>query len=298
MPPRQLIGELVADRPFATPDTIVLSGLQYLASSRGTVLVLHGLGAFDSVAEASADALRRATGFNVLFVDLRGNGRSGGAVGAVATTRQYVDDVATVVRDLKRRAPSGPVVLAGVQAGAGLALRYVTEQGRDRAWPRVDGLVVADPILRPDSVQRFGTGDAGPSAWNDRRLAALTLLDRVGVHAFDTLPVLYQRVPTIHGAVVRRYSYASLRALEAPSGWRTDAQLPAPMLWIVRAGSVDAKPQADDDAVLQLSATERWYHRAAMTALTRWSAQFSADAEMPAVILPYVPVPVKPPTPF
>ena len=100
-----IVGNKAAFRLFDMPDSVAVYGTQYFLPSRGTIIMLHGLGAHDGIAMQAGDSLRHATGMNVLFLDLRGNGRSGGARGRIGHDTQYADDLAGVVRELKRANP-------------------------------------------------------------------------------------------------------------------------------------------------------------------------------------------------
>ena len=65
------MGNAAEARHFDMADSVSVYGTQYFLPSRGTIVVQHGLGAHDAIAMQVGDSLRRATGMNVLFLDLR-----------------------------------------------------------------------------------------------------------------------------------------------------------------------------------------------------------------------------------
>ncbi|WP_411281618.1 alpha/beta hydrolase [Gemmatimonas sp.] len=287
-----IVGNKAAFRLFEMPDSVAVYGTQYFLPSRGTIILLHGLGAHDALAIQAGDSLRRVTGMNILFLDLRGNGRSGGARGRIGHDAQYANDLTGVVRELKRANPSGPVLLVGVRQGAGTVLAFA-ERGRDRDQPRVQGIALVDPILTRDSLQAAGTQDGGAFQWHTRRLATQQLLNVVGLHFADRLPVAYQRAQRPDGPTARTFSWRAIRTLLPSDPWAIANDVPLPVLLFTRQSPATAPLRRTDlheiefvraDASLFTSSTWRIFER--------WTAQFSADAAIPENILPYVPIPL------
>ncbi len=287
-----IVGNKVTFRQFIMPDSVAVYGTQYFLPSRGTIIVLHGLGAHDALAMQAGDSLRRVTGMHVLILDLRGNGRSGGARGRIAHDTQYADDLSSVVRALKRANPSGPVLLVGVRQGAGTVLAFAA-RSRDPEQPRVQGIALVEPVLALDSLQMAGTQDGGAFQWHTRRLRTQQLLNRVGLHFADRLPVAYQRAQQPDGPIARNFSWRAIRTLLPGSPWMIANDVPLPMLLVTRQTSASAPLRRTDqhdvesvpvDASLWTSDTWRIFER--------WTAQFSAEAAIPDNILPYVPIPL------
>jgi len=287
-----IVGNKATFRLFDMPDSVAVYGTQYFLPSRGTIIVLHGLGAHDALAMQAGDSLRRVTGMNILFLDLRGNGRSEGARGRIGHDTQYADDLAGVVRVLKRANPSGPVLLVGVRQGAGTVLAFAAH-ARHAEQPRVQGIALVDPVLTLDSLQAAGTQDGGAFQWHTRRLRAQRLLNRVGLHFADRLPVAYQRAQQPDGPIARNFSWRAIRTLLPGSPWAIANDVPLPVLLVHRQTSAGAPLRRTDqhevesvpvDASLWTSNTWRIFER--------WTAQFSADAVVPENILPYVPIPL------
>ena len=138
-------------------------------SARAAVYVLHGVAEHSGRYEHVGAALA-GRGFEVVAVDHRGHGRSGGRRGHVDRWSQYLDDVEDQMAEI--RGLGLPVVMLGHSLGGLMALSYCVE-GR----PAPDLLVVSAPALgyaldRPRQLLRL----AGPV------LASLAPTATVGIN--------------------------------------------------------------------------------------------------------------------
>ena len=106
------------------------------ASPHSVVVVLHGLGEHSGRYTALAGDLN-AAGYAVCALDHRGHGESGGQRVGFDRFDDLVDDVATLVADVRRRFPL-PLFVLGHSFGGLVALRYVT-----RDHPDIAGLVLS-----------------------------------------------------------------------------------------------------------------------------------------------------------
>jgi len=135
--------------PVRTRDGLQLHLQHWQAlPSRGSVLIVHGLGEHIGRYEHVALALNRA-GWRVAGHDQRGHGRSPGARGALATPDSLLADLALVI-DRVRASHPGPLLLLGHSMGGVVAARFVAEalSPSPAAWSRpVDGLVLSSPAL-------------------------------------------------------------------------------------------------------------------------------------------------------
>jgi len=124
-----------------------------LASARGTVLIVHGLGEHAG-RYASVAARLNAWGWRVAAHDHRGHGRSSGARGRMPGADTLLRDLARVI-DAQRAAHPGHLVLLGHSMGGLVAARLVAEglQPRAAGWHRpVDALVLSSPALAADTT--------------------------------------------------------------------------------------------------------------------------------------------------
>lgn len=299
-PPRTspLVGTRPTPRTFPMVDGVLIQGRQYVHPSRGMIIVIHGLGSHDRVAQQIGDSLRLATQFNVMFLDLRGNGRSDGVRGRLAHDDQYSEDIGSVVRALKRSTPSGPVLLLGVRQGAGPALAYAARVGAPgtaeaRRAPPVQGLALIEPILDFTTLLNATLPDDDTLQWHHRRLQTQRLLNRAGVHIADRLPVAFQRTRHPDGPHARNFSWRAIRTLLPSDPWTVLNTVTVPVLLLSSHPETVAKlRRTDTHDVARLGAPALAYASPTWRTLEQWTAQFSAAAELPPTVLPYVPVPI------
>lgn len=112
--------------------------------SRGTVLLVHGLGEHVGRYDALARQLN-GWGFAVRGYDQYGHGESSGPRGGLTADGRLLDDLADMVDALRARMPAGqPLVLLGHSMGGLVAARFVSLKLRP-----VDALVLSSPALDP-----------------------------------------------------------------------------------------------------------------------------------------------------
>ena len=289
-------------RSFLTRDSLTVDGVQYLARSRGTLVLVHGPGPVDRVLTAWAPMLQSVSGMHVIGIALRGFGRSDGTVDAIADRDAYVEDLGAVVRELKRRMPSGPVIFVAPTAGAGLAIRYVDRSAQasavDRGLKAPDGLILIEPTLTLDALMHDTVGGLTGVAWHRRRLALQRRLPRLPW--ITKLPVAHVVVATAEGRAVRHIPFAAIQSLRPEADpWPTLARSDVPVLLLsaVPPDSADFPP-----------AEHRLWHRAALHGsphaprpdatlagpLTAWLSRFAGDAEERPSPLPYQLLPILP----
>ena len=228
---------------------------------------------------------------NVLFLDLRGNGRSGGARGRLAHDAQYGDDIADVVRELKRNNPSGPVLLVGVRQGAGPMLAFAARP-RNPRQPRAQGIVLIEPILTLEALVLAGTQDGIAFQWHTRRLRTQQVLNVAGLHFADRLPVAYQLAQQAEGPTARTFSWRAIRTLLPQEPWAIANGIALPLLLIDRASAATSPLRRTDlHEVATLPVGTSLWAPTTWRILEIWTAQFSADAASPANMLPYAPIP-------
>lgn len=234
----------VETRRFRMRDGKVLAS-QYLkrAGARTTIVLVHGV--LDSSFPHNRDSglLREAAGAEVVAIDLRGHGASGGTRGDVDYIGQYEDDLADVIREIRSRQPGGKIILAGHSMGGGIALRYAQRPG----VPPVDGYLLFAPYLGWSSPTTRKEADPDASGGAEflkvhlARLLGLKLFNAAGITAFNGLRThLFNLPPEVP---LRSYTY---RAMEngAPADYQEALKaVHAPLLVIV--GSRDEAFIAD-----------------------------------------------------
>jgi alpha-beta hydrolase superfamily lysophospholipase len=232
---------------FAARDGVALAYRSYLPARGGeapvVAVLIHGSGGSSANMNILGRALM-ADGVPAFAPDVRGHGASG-VRGDIDHVGQLEDDLADLVALVRRSYPHARLVLVGHSSGGGFALRAAGEPvGRSfgRFVLLAPYLGHAAPTTRPAS--------GGWVSVYQGRIAGLVMLNMVGVHAFDGLPVLaFAGRP---GRPVRTWSYR-LTANFGPSGgmavgdpqaYRADAaRAPGPVT--VVAGAKDESMVAD-----------------------------------------------------
>lgn len=150
-----------------------------VGAQRGSVTLIHGSSASSDSMHPMAKALA-AAGYRAFALDVRGHGRSG-AKGHIDYIGQLDADLAAFVRGVR---PPQPSTLAGFSAGGGFALRFAG--GENQAL--FGSYLLLSPFLSQDAPnQRPGSG--GWVTVGLARVVALSVLNALGVRAFNALPV-------------------------------------------------------------------------------------------------------------
>lgn len=267
------------ERTFMTRDSVRVRGRQLPARSRGTVIIVHGLGEPDSLFVRWGELLRSSTEMNVLGLGLRGNGRSRDSVSRAFSEGDYSLDVEAVIRELRRRNPSGPLIALGTYGGLGILATYETTR-RTRDLPAFDGIVV----LHVTDENRARIPDNRPVTFYERRVAALDLLAKLRIRAFDGLEVATQSADA-YGALATRWSYGSWRAADPSlAPLLSNGAEPATRTLVVSTRAPAASLMSTHTWV-KVSAPVDLRSVEVQQAIARWSAEYAADA--------YEPVPPK-----
>ena len=219
--------------PVTTDDGLTLHLRVWPAgpSSRGTVVLVHGLGEhidrYDHVA-------RRLNGLGLAVVgyDHRGHGRSPGPRGGMPSDESLCADLGRVLGAANEAFP-GPLVLLGHSLGGLIAGRFVAEglQAKPAAWWRpVDTLVMSSPALDPgtNAVQKLLLAVVAPMlpnlAVNNGLKVDWISRDASVVKAYAADPLVHDRITGRLGLFVARQGPAVIAA--APR-WTT----PTLLMW-------------------------------------------------------------------
>lgn len=167
-------GQALAYREYAPAAPATLA-----APVQGSVTLIHGSSASSDSMHVMAKAFS-ASGWRVYALDMRGHGQSG-VKGQIDYIGQLESDMEAFVRTVR---PPTPSTLAGFSSGGGFVLRLA---GSPRGI-LFDSYLLMSPFISQDSpTHRPDSG--GWVRVGLPRIVGLTMLNAVGIRAFNHLPV-------------------------------------------------------------------------------------------------------------
>jgi pimeloyl-ACP methyl ester carboxylesterase len=167
---------------FAGRDGTALSYRHYApvaASAKGSAVLVHGSSASSNSMHVLATALA-AVGYAVYALDMRGHGASGRR-GTITYIGQLEDDIEAFLRAV---VPAAPATLAGFSAGGGFVLRFAGSARQDL----FQSYVLLSPFLGPEAAN-YRPGAGGWVSVGVLRLIAVSVLNSIGIRAFNNLPI-------------------------------------------------------------------------------------------------------------
>jgi non-heme chloroperoxidase len=179
-------------------------------------VLVHGSSSNSASLHSMAKAAQ-AEGFTAYTMDVRGHGASG-TKGDIAYNGQLDDDLADFVAYLRREFPAATLELAGFSSGAAFALR--TAGGANGEL--FDRYVLVSPAL-PYNAPTMRPNAGGWVQPFIPRIVGLTILDRIGIHRFEYLPVIAFAVdPSSSTNPTASYSYRLQQSYSAHGDFRAD----------------------------------------------------------------------------
>ena len=166
---------------------------------RGSIVLIHGASASGASLHVLAKVLA-AAGYQTNALDLRGHGASG-TRGQISYVGQLEDDV---VDFMHRVSPAQPVTLAGFSSGGGFAVRFAGS-GHQRLF---QSYLFLAPFLSQDAPTTR-PGDGGGTSVGVPRIMALSVLNNVGLHRWNRLPVVrFALTDEARATLTPEYSYS------------------------------------------------------------------------------------------
>ncbi|MEJ0046401.1 MAG: alpha/beta hydrolase [Rhodospirillales bacterium] len=169
------------------------------------VIAIHGSAGSSVGMHAVAKALA-AAGATVITPDIRGHGQSG-PLGDIAYVGQLEDDLEDLLNTLGRSHRPTETTLLGFSSGGGFVLRVAGGHLGDR----FSRFILVAPFLRYDAPN---ARDASGGGWTDvaiPRIVGLSLLNKIGITGFNSLPVIAFGLPAGNPAhLTPGYSYRLL----------------------------------------------------------------------------------------
>lgn len=243
-------------RYFTVRDNKRIFAYRFPNHSENTIILIHGVASSAYLYNKMAGLLQEATQSEVYAIDLRGHGQSEGNGGDVDYINQYVDDIADIINEIRKEKPTGKIILAGHSMGGGIALRYAME----KEYEQPEGFLLFSPLLGQNSP---AVSQGQPSENSDiepfmkihiERIIGLTMLNEIGNHEYDSLPVLFFNLPET--VPLRHYSYRANKSM-APDDYVAGLHaVNKPMLVLIGSEDEAFSAEATKEAILKNSIGE------------------------------------------
>jgi alpha-beta hydrolase superfamily lysophospholipase len=217
---------------FRARDGAALAYRAYPAAGDRAAILIHGSASAGTGMHTLAKALQ-AAGISAYAPDIRGHGASG-PHGDIAYAGQIDDDLVELLKLVRAKHPAASVALAGFSSGGGYVVRVAG--GPDGAL--FDSYLLISPYLghRAPTQRPHSRGWAAPYI---PRMIALSILDRLGLHRFEWLPVIAFAIePGSKDTLTSTYSYRIAQNFHPNADYLRDFRTtPKPMA--VVAGDAD-----------------------------------------------------------
>jgi len=206
-------------RTYRARDGAQLSFREYPAGERRAAVLIHG-SAGNSIDMHPLALALQAAGVTVYVPDVRGHGADR-PHGDIAYVGQLEDDLADLMRTVRPEQGAAEWTLVGFSSGGGFALRVAAERPLGQSFDRY---ILLSPYLKYNAPSLRGRDEPAPGApagsaarvqaWtavSTGRIIGLTMLNALGVHHWDGLPVVSFAVPANVSAVTASYSWRLTR---------------------------------------------------------------------------------------
>lgn len=207
---------------FLMRDGKYLFARKFADNSNLIIIILHGVLSSSLEMNGISWMLRKKLNAEVYALDIRGHGKSDGNPGDVDYINQYEDDLADVVKSIRKENPGAKIILAGHSMGGGIELRYAINNN----YPKIDGYLLFAPLLGQNTPTFPKPAKENDSLKNKnesfmkidiKRIIGLKMFNSIGVHKYDYLPVLFFNLPS--KTPLREYTYRSDQSM-APDDYK------------------------------------------------------------------------------
>ena len=185
------------DYYFTVRDKKKIFAYKFPKKSDNTIILVHGVASSAYLYNKTAGLLQEATQAEVFAIDLRGHGKSEGKAGDVDYINQYTDDLADIIKNIRKQKPKGKIIIAGHSMGGVIVLNYAIQKNKTK----IDGYLFFAPLLGHNSPAMQQTP---PTETNEvepfmkihfTRIIGLKMFNEIGNHSLDSLPVLFFNLP-------------------------------------------------------------------------------------------------------
>jgi non-heme chloroperoxidase len=206
--------DLPAVGTYAARDGAKLGYRVYESHGAQVVVLIHGSSDDGGGLHPLAKALRDA-GASVYAPVLRGHGNFGRS-GDIDYIGQLEDDLADFVAVLRPLNPNASFTLIGFSSGGGFVLRVIASP-EEKLFDR---FIMISPAL-PQGAPTIRPGTGGWVSLAMPRIIVLAMLNRVGVHWFNGLPIIAFATSPKAPNLTSVYSYRLAIDFGAPRNYLT-----------------------------------------------------------------------------
>ena len=241
------------NRFFAVRDNKKIFAYRFANQSDNTIILIHGVGSNAYMYNKTAGLLQEATQAEVYAIDLRGHGQSEGNSGDVDYINQYVDDLADILRTIRKEKPNGKIIIAGHSMGGGVALRYAMA----KQYEQPDGFLLFAPLIGhnspafPQTQANVNIAEEPFMKIHIERIIGLTMLNEIENHDYDSLPVLFFNLP--EAVPLRKYSHRANKSMTPDDYVAGLKAVDKPLLVLMGSEDEAFSPEATKEAILKNS---------------------------------------------
>ena len=179
-----------------------------------------------------------------------------GKDGDVDYINQYADDLADIVKTIRKQKPKGKIIIAGHSMGGGVALNYAMQRNKTK----IDGYLLFAPLIghnSPAIQQALPTETDSIEPFmkiHIARIIGLKMFNEIGNHSHDSLPVLFFNLP--ENMPSRKYTHRANMSM-APEDYKVGLKsLNAPTLVLIGTNDEAFNAEAMKKAVSENSQAE------------------------------------------
>lgn len=241
------------NRLFTARDGKKIFAYRFAKQSANTIILIHGVRSNAYKYIQTAGLLQEATQAEVFAIDLRGHGHSEGNSGDVDYINQYVDDIAEIIKEIRKEKPNGKIIIAGHSMGGGVALRYAMA----KQYEQPDGFLLFAPLIGHNSPafpqkQDIKSNNEEPfMKIHIERIIGLTMLNEIDNHEYDSLPVLFFNLPEY--VPLRKYSYRANKSMTPDDYTAGLNAVNKPMIVLMGSEDEAFSAEATKEAILKNS---------------------------------------------
>lgn len=218
---------------FNMKDNVKIIAQKYPFLGNKIVILVHGVLASSFTYNKMSGLIREALQAEVISIDLRGHGASGGIPGDISKPNQYAEDLNEIIASIRRDQPNQKIILVGHSMGGGIVLRHA------ETYPstKIDGYVLFAPNLgtsSPTTSQKMALNNNFIKSHLSRGLG-LKMLNEYGIHRYDSLKVVFYNLPKQMPII--SYSYRSMNAIYPDNLRHTLKTIEIPIITLI--GSKD-----------------------------------------------------------